>query len=38
MEFGGHAGAPSTAQLQRFAEDWGDADLLELLQQMNPDI
>ena len=38
MEFGGHAGAPNTAQLQRFAEDWGDADLLELLQQMKPDI
>ena len=34
MEFGGHEGSPTTIQLQTFAEDCGDAELFELIQQM----
>jgi sugar/nucleoside kinase (ribokinase family) len=34
MKFGGHVGSPNTAQLQRFAEECEDANLLKLIEQM----
>ena len=34
MEFGGHAGSPNTVQLQQFAEECEDANLMKLIEQM----
>jgi sugar/nucleoside kinase (ribokinase family) len=34
MEFGGHSGSPNTVQLQQFAGDCEDTDLLQLIEDM----
>ena len=34
MEFGGHTGSPNTAQLQQFAGDCEDTELLKLIEHM----